>query len=202
MSLVLASTSPRRATLLREAGVAFTQDSPGIDDAAEAALLAACRVAGHDPAAVVRRLALAKLLAAAVRLPGQTILAADTICHLDGELLGKADDEAHARAILGRLRGRAHEVLTGVALLAGAGRLLADVVTSHVRFNRFDEATLEAFLATGLWAGKAGAYGIQDAESAPLIEGVTGSVANVKGLPIERVRSLLAEAGLPAGEAG
>ena len=196
MTLILASTSPRRADLLRAAGVAFEQVSPGLDDAAERLLLAGFLADGLSPPQVVARLGLAKLLAAARAHPGRAILAADTICHLDGELLGKARDAAHAREVLSRLRDRTHEVLTGLAVIEPAGRIHHEVARSVVRFAAFDDATLEAFLASGLWQGKAGAYGIQDPASAPLIAAVEGCVDNVKGLPTPRALALLRAAGL------
>ena len=198
MTLILASTSPRRADLLRAAGVAFEQVGPGLDDAAEGLLLAGYLADGLAPPQVVARLGLAKLLAAARTHPGRAILAADTICHLDGELLGKARDLAHARQVLGQLRDRTHEVLTGLAVIEPCGRIHHAVERSTVRFAAFDDATLDAFLAADLWQGKAGAYGIQDPASAPLIAAVEGCVDNVKGLPPERALTVLRAAGLAA----
>lgn len=195
MTLLLASTSPRRADLLHELGLPFAQVDSGLDDAAEARLQAAC--GALPPERLVRRLALAKLLAAARAHPGRALLAADTLCHLEGRVVGKAADRAQAAAILEDFRARTHEILTGLALLAPDGRLRVAVATSRVAFRDFDRAALEAYLDTGLWRGKAGAYGEQDPESAALIAEVQGSRSNVRGLPLESLRALLAELGLP-----
>ncbi len=199
--LLLASTSPRRAALLAELGVAFEVADPGLDDAAKVGLAAAALALGLGPAQVVVRLAVAKALAAARRArPAQAVLAADTEVILDGAPLGKAADAAAARAALRRLRGRAHEVFTGLALLDARGRLTTGAERSVVRFAAFAEPALEGYVVSGAWRGKAGAYGVQDPEAAPLLAGVEGSLTNVVGLPLERVRTLLGPAG-PAGGA-
>ena len=189
--LLLASTSPRRATLLGEAGLEFCQVDPGLSDADEAALAADALEVGCDPPAVARRLALAKLLAALARTGhAGPALAADTLIVHRGALLAKAADIEEARAILGRLRGERHEVLSGVAVRLASGEVRADTCASQVTFTAFPPEALEAFLATGLWRGKAGAYGVQDPETAPLVARVEGSGSNVKGLPMEVVRAL------------
>ena len=191
--LLLASTSPRRARLLGEAGLAFRALSPGVSDADEEELERDLCAQGLTPAEVVERLALAKLCAG-LRLarPGEQVLAADTTVALGPRLLGKAKDEALARRCLQLLRGREHEVHSGVAVADPSGRVRAGVATSAVVFREFTSSELEAFLASGAWRGKAGAYGVQDAESAPLVEEVRGSRSNVIGLPLELVQELLA----------
>lgn len=190
--LLLASTSPRRSELLRSAGVAFEALDPGVDDAAEALVADDARARGLDAAAAVTRVALLKLLAALPRArAGQRVLAADTTVVLDGALLGKAADRAAAAGMLGRLRGRGHEVLTAVALVGDGGRLHVEVERSEVRFAAFDDGALQAYLDSGGWRGKAGAYGVQDEAAAPLVAGVSGSWSNVVGLPLERVSAML-----------
>ncbi len=193
--LILASTSPRRADLLVALGRPFTVLDPGIDDGAEAALASDARARGHGAAETLRRLAVAKLLASVGRSPrGADVVAADTAV-VDGErLLGKARDRGHAREVLWSLRGRSHRVLSGVAVRRGDGRLLTGVAESEVRFRPFTAEVLDAFLDHEVWPGKAGAYGVQDPETAPLVEGVSGSESNVRGLPLEVVRALLEEA--------
>lgn len=194
--VLLASTSPRRATLLGEAGLTFRQVDPGLSDADEEALAGEAQTLACQPAQVARRLALAKLIAALGReAPAGAALAADTFLVHRGALLGKAAHEAQAREILGRLRGDRHEVLSGVAVRLTDGTLRTGTCTSQVAFTSFDAATLETFLASGLWRGKAGAYGVQDPETAPLVARVEGSPSNVKGLPMELVQELL---GAPA----
>lgn len=190
--LLLASTSPRRSRLLQELGLAFEAIDPGVDDVAEAAVADDARARGIDAAGAVTRIAVVKLLAALPRArAGQPVLAADTAVVLDGAMLGKARDVAEAGAMLASLRGRAHEALTGVALVDAAGRLRTAVATSVVRFAAFEPAALEAYLGSGDWRGKAGAYGLQDPGAAPLVAGVEGSRSNVVGLPLELVSAML-----------
>lgn len=190
--VLLASTSPRRAALLREAGLTFRQVDPGLSDAHEEGLAEAALALGCDPPGVARRLALAKLLAALGReAPGGPALAADTFLVHDERLLGKAPDEAAARDTLQRLRGQRHDVLSGVAVRGPGGELRTGTCRSQVAFTSFSPPALEAFLATGLWRGKAGAYGVQDPETAPLVAAVEGSQSNVRGLPMELTLELL-----------
>jgi septum formation protein len=188
----LASTSPRRRDLLAAEGVELTVVGSGLDDAAEAGLALEAGGRGLDVAAVVQRLALAKLLATLpAATAGQPALAADTAVELDGAMIGKAQHREEAKAILTRLRGRRHAIHTGIALADRTGRLHVDVATSYVTVFAFSPAALEAYLDTGAWAGKAGAYGVQDAASAALVARVEGSRSNVLGLPVERVLELL-----------
>lgn len=189
--LTLASTSPRRADLLRGLGVEFRAIDPGFGDRAEGALEGEARRAGLDVPAIVRRNALAKLLAALAAGHAPPVLASDTVVADEGRILGKARDRAHARAMLTSLRGRGHEVWSGVAYIDPRGSLTLDAVRSWVRFRAFEPAALDAFLETEAWRGKAGAYGVQDEEAGFLWESVEGSVDNVKGLPTERVAELL-----------
>lgn len=168
---------------------------PGVSDAAEAALFAQARARGASPAECVTELALVKLLAGVRQAePGQPVLAADTIVALegpDGLELGKPTDRAAAAEMLRALSGTTHVVCTGVASVDEGGRLQRGVATTTVRFRPYDEATLQTFLDAEVWQGKAGAYGVQDPASAPLIEGVEGSRSNVIGLPLELVREHL-----------
>ncbi|MCA8921663.1 MAG: Maf family protein [Planctomycetes bacterium] len=189
--LVLASTSPRRADLLRALEVEFTAVDPGLGDAAEQALVVEALQAGVSPSGVVRRVALAKLLAACARGHSGPLLACDTVVADGPRLLGKPQDEAAARAMLESLRGRVHDVWSGVAYVDARGSLTLDAERSRVRFRAFAPERLDAFLASGQWRGKAGAYGVQDEEAGFLWEAVEGSVSNVKGLPVERVAPLV-----------
>lgn len=192
MRLLLASTSPRRARLLQEAGWTLDVVDPGVDDRAESAVADQAGARGLGAAEAVLRIALVKLLAALPRAAaGQVVVAADTTVALEGAMLGKAVDEAEARRMLVSLRGRGHEALTGLAIVDRDGRLRTEVVRSVVRFHAFPDAPLEAYLASGAWRGKAGAYGLQDPGAAPLIEGVEGSRSNVVGLPLEAVSAIL-----------
>lgn len=190
--LLLASTSPRRAMLLGQAGIPFRAVDPRLGDGDEAALAGEATLLGCDPPAIARRLALAKLLAVLPREEASPALAADTFLVHEGALLGKPRDQDDARRTLEGLRGQRHDVLSGVAVRDAHGRLRLGTCTSQVTFNRFAPAALEAFLETGLWRGKAGGYGVQDPETAPLVASVEGSPSNVKGLPMELVEELLA----------
>ena len=190
--LLLASTSPRRRELLTELDLNFEVIDGRLDDAAEHTIVRASEARGLGPAEIVKRIAVAKLMATLPRLvPGQRALTADTTVASEGRPLGKASDRAQARSMLRSLAGSEHHVHTGVAAVDAHGRLKVDVATSRVTMKAFDDETLEHYLDQGVWQGKAGAYGVQDAEASPLISEVVGSRSNVKGLPLELVRTLL-----------
>jgi septum formation protein len=179
LRLYLASSSPRRRELLRQIGI-----QPAIlDTTAEESALP-----GESPRDLVRRLAESKVRHATEELPARPtgiILAADTVVVLDGECLGKPGSDAEATAMLNRLRGRAHEVLTGVFLMRTEdGRSVSDSTATHVRFRDYDEKTIAAYVATGEGRDKAGAYGIQG-RGVLLVESIEGSWSNVVGLPLE-----------------
>lgn len=191
-AVLLASTSPRRAALMRDAGFELQALDPGIDDRAEDVVAGHARGDGRDPAAVVTRVALVKLLATLPRAAaGQRVVAADTAVVVDGDMLGKAADHDDAARMLRRLRGRDHEAITGVAGIGQDGRLRTDVGRSRVRFTAFSDHELEVYLASDSWRGKAGAYGVQDAAARPLIATVEGSLSNVVGLPLELLFAIL-----------
>jgi septum formation protein len=191
--IVLASSSPRRRVLLRELGVAFCVRVPDVDERP---------LPGEAPGPHVRRLALAKARAVVRGLaPGsgaQWVLGADTVVALDGTILGKPRDAADAERMLARLSGRTHEVLTGVALVpAGGGRARSAVVRSRVEMKPFDAAAIRRYVAGGEPLDKAGSYAVQG-RGRHLVARVRGSLTNVVGLPLERLRQLFAAAGVPA----
>lgn len=161
--MLLASGSPRRIELLTALGVEFDVVAPDLDENAF-----------PEPA-------LAK--AEAVARPGEVTLAADTLVHLDGVVLGKPADLDHAREMLHGLAGRDHIVRTVVALIGATGRRLRFAVRSRVWTKPADAARIEAFLATGEPLGKAGAYNIQGAGGA-LIDSYEGCYSNIVGLPL------------------
>lgn len=161
--LRLASSSPRRIELLQALGVAAEIVAPDIDENAF-----------PEPA-------VAK--ADAVAAAGRVTLGADTLVHLDDEVMGKPKDTEHAREMLYRLAGRDHLVRTTVALIGAAGRRLRFAVRSRVWTKPADAERIEAFLATGEPLGKAGAYNIQGAGGA-LIARYEGCYANIVGLPL------------------
>ena len=143
-------------------------------------------------------LALAKARVVALEVaPGPAlVLGADTEVVLDGRLLGKPRDAAHAVEMLELLRGRAHEVITGLAVVdAATGREEAQSVTSRVRMGDYSAAEIEAYVATGEPFDKAGGYAVQG-EGGRLVREVEGCFTNVVGLPVEATRRLLARWGL------
>jgi septum formation protein len=139
-----------------------------------------------DPRAVAEENARRKALA----VPGALVLGADTDVALDGAILGKPRDAAHARELVGRLNGRTHEVVGGIALARGGEIVATAVETTLVTFKASDDAALAAYVATGEWEGRAGGYAIQGA-GRRLVERIEGDYLNVVGLPLERLRAAL-----------
>jgi septum formation protein len=185
--LVLASASPRRGRILRDLGVSFRVLVSHEDESLQP---------GEDGAAAVERLARAKALAVAA---GETlpVLAADTEVLCDGHILGKPADERDALAMLRRLQGRAHEVVTGVCVVS-RGVARSGVERSVVRFAPMSERELAWYAATGEPLDKAGGYHV-DGKGALFIETVEGSPSNVAGLPVRLLLRLVREAGLDLG---
>ncbi len=149
--------------------------------------------------AMVARLAEAKARAVAAQLQGEdrefVIVGADTTVELDGEILGKPDDSAHAREMLAKLSGRTHHVLTGIFLLRlPDGETRAAVETSAVTFAPLDEREIGGYIASGEPLGKAGAYAIQGL-AGRFIPRIEGCYFNVVGLPLARLYALLRELG-------
>lgn len=180
--IVLASASPRRRRLLTEAGIDHIVRAAQVDESFDSAL---------SPEAVVLLLAERKVRDVAGREPGRIVLGADTVVVLHGSILGKPADAAEARRILGRLSGRTHRVLTGVFLLnSGTGEHRELVATSCVTFRDLVPGEIDAYVESGEPIDKAGAYGIQGAGSAFVVQ-LEGSYENVVGLPVEEVRRLL-----------
>jgi nucleoside triphosphate pyrophosphatase len=148
-------------------------------------------------AQAVARLALDKARAVATRVGEGVVLGADTVVVVDGRPLGKPVDPAEARAMLRRLRGREHEVITGVAVVdARTGRAESAAVVSRVRMAEYDEGAIEAYVATGEPLDKAGAYAIQG-QGGTLVADLQGSFSNVIGLPLEETAGLLRAFGVP-----
>jgi len=189
--LVLASGSPRRADLLRAAGYDFDVVVTDVDEAIRA---------GEQPEIYVRRLA-AEKSAAAVRGAGgggpegppyvspPVILGADTVVVVDGEILGKPRDDAHAEAMLRLLSGKRHMVVTGISLRQGAYEL-GRVEQTSVFFRALSADEVAWYVASGEGRDKAGAYAIQGLASR-FIPRIEGSYSNVVGLPLAAVAELL-----------
>ena len=136
-----------------------------------------------------RELALENARRKALAVPGELVLGADTDVGLDGEVLGKPRDSAHARELLARLAGRRHEVVGGIAIAEHGAITAQDVVVTAVDFRALDDATLDWYVATGEWEGRAGGYAIQG-RGAALVAGIEGDYLNVVGLPLARLLDL------------
>jgi septum formation protein len=196
-ALVLASGSPRRRALLVDLGASFTATAVVVDEGA---------LPGEPAPDYVLRVATKKAYAARASHADSWILAADTSVEIDGLILGKPNDVDAARAMLGRLSGRTHRVLTAVVLLAPGGRVEVDeVVTAEVRFRPLAAEEIERYVASAEPFDKAGGYGVQGA-ARHFVEEVTGSYTAVVGLPMELVESALRSRGLlaatPTGRGG
>jgi len=183
--LVLASASPRRRRILELLGLPFEVVPSEI---------AEIPAAGESPVAFALRAARDKAFEVAARSPGRTVLGADTVVEIDGEVLGKPGSAAEAAAMLGRLSGREHAVHTAACLVvAGAATALVD--TAAVRFTRLTEGMVSWYVATGEPMDKAGAYAVQGLGGL-FVVGVSGSPSTVVGLPVHRLPELFAGHGL------
>ncbi|MGE5597932.1 MAG: Maf family protein [Bacteroidota bacterium] len=186
--LILASTSPRRAALLRKLGIPFRVEPSDYSEQA-----------GNrpgDPARLVEELAAGKAKEVSARLGRGLVLGADTVVALSGAVLEKPSDPEDARRMLAALSGRWHEVHTGLALIRAD---IMEVRTAHertrVKFRTLLPGEIDAYVRTGEPMDKAGAYGIQGLGAA-LVERVDGCYTNVVGLPLACLISLLREGGI------
>jgi septum formation protein len=188
MRLVLASASPRRLGLLKQIGI--------VPDAVDAAELDETPLADETPRRLALRLAIAKAVEVMARHPGAYVLAADTVVAVGRRIMPKANDAVQVRDCLKLMSGRAHRVLTGVAVVAPDGRVASRLVESRVHFKRLSHAEVEAYLACGEGVGKAGGYAIQG-RAAALVISLHGSYSGVVGLPLYETASLLNGLGMP-----
>lgn len=194
-NIILASSSPQRERLLREAGYEFAIVAP--HDSAECGI---CSTGG--PAAMVVELAQSKAADVANQLLEREqeceefciIVACDTIAECDGAILGKPTNEDHAREMLLRLRGKVHRVYSGLCVWPFQGGDEYDTPDSRaavteLRMDEISDSQLDEYLASGLWQGKAGAFGYQDREG--WLHVLKGSESNVIGLPMELLEEML-----------
>ena len=197
MRIYLASRSPRRRELLHQVGIDFEtvlfrgggRSDPEIDETP---------YPGEDPVAYVERVARAKAvygsrLLAERHMILRPVLAADTTLAVDGEIIGKPLDAVDATAILRRLSGRSHQVLTGVAV-AYLGRMEYVLSTSEVRFRPLSDDEIRQYVLSGEPMDKAGAYGIQG-KAALFVEYMAGSYTGIMGLPVCETGELLKKFG-------
>ena len=182
--LVLASGSPRRRELLQAMGARFEIRPADVDESA---------LPGESPEQHVLRLARDK--SQALVLPGELVLAADTVVVVDGDVLGKPRDTDDARDMLRRISGRRHEVLTGLALTDGNRHLTIDSLErSEVEIAPITEEEIVWYVATGEPLDKAGSYAIQGL-GALFVNSVKGNYTNVVGLPLPPTQALFRNLG-------
>ena len=188
--LILASASPRRADLLRAAGIKVDVRPANVDEAVRP---------GEPPEQYACRLAREKALAISIRSPGRLILGADTVVVVNGLILGKPNDADDAIRMLRLLSGRRHDVITGVALVAPDGasgpRVDSRAEATAVEFAPLSDSEIEWYVASGEPMDKAGGYAIQGLASR-FVTRVEGSYSNVVGLPIALVYEMCTRAGL------
>ena len=185
-SIYLASRSPRRAELLQQMGVLFTVVPADIDETPHAM---------EQSDAYVKRLAIEKAQAGYALVLQKAwfempVLAADTTVSIDGEILGKPQDDEDAYRMLSLMSGRWHEVHTGIAV-AQAGHVAMEISSTMVQMDDLSDAVIHAYIATGEPKDKAGAYGIQDWIGVIGIKGIEGDFYNVMGLPVSKLLSFL-----------
>lgn len=180
MKIILASSSPRRLKMLTEHGFKFEVIPPSVDES---------RLPGEDPAAYVKRLALAK--AKNVAADKALVIGADTAVVLNSEFLDKPTSPDEAKRILMKLSGRAHQVFTGIGIICSAcGNIAADCDRTTVHFNDLTEALILEYIETGEPMDKAGAYGIQGMGSF-LVREIEGELDTVIGFPMKLFKKMI-----------
>lgn len=184
--LLLASASPRRLDLLKQAGIVPALVIPAdIDETPQKAEL---------PPAYAQRIAATKALKLRDSHPDHIILSADTVVGCGRRILPKAETEQQARSCLDLLSGRRHRVMTAVSIIAPDGKQITKTVTSIVQFKRLSPADIQAYIDSGEWHGKAGGYAVQGL-GALYIPFISGSYSNIVGLPLYETVNMLRAAG-------
>lgn len=187
MQILLASTSPRRRELLKLLGLEFNLIPPTCDETLTPHL---------TPSEQTRQLAQDKAQSVAIQHPEDLVIGSDTVIEIEGKLLGKPENMKEAETMLRELRGRVHQVHTGVAFIKQASNFSIDFVeTAHVWIKPFGETALNEYLATEESLGKAGAYSIQE-KGAQLIEKIEGDYPTIVGLPLWRTAKVLEQQGV------
>jgi len=183
--MILASASPRRRELLAEAGYEFVVQPP--HESAECGWRP-----GEAAGDLVARLARQKAADVASRCPAGLVVGCDTVVECCGQILGKPQDRTHARQMLELLRGHEHAVVSGLCLWAVPGdRHQVRIAVTRLIMAPISDAQLGAYLDSGDWEGKAGAFGYQDGHD--WLQILAGSASNVVGLPLELLDEMLAE---------
>lgn len=190
-SIILASASPRRRQLMRDAGYEFTVVVPGIDESAFSG-------DGIDAREFTKKLALAKAKSIAQSYPDYFVIGADTVADFDGRIIGKAADATDAETITRMLFSKPHKVVTGLAIIRlsdNAELIESDSTTVYPRRMTAEQIALH--IEGGTWRDKAGAYAIQETGD-EFVEKIEGSLTNVMGLPMELLESLFERLGISA----
>jgi septum formation protein len=185
VAFILASASPRRRELLRQAGYVFTIVPPNVDESVFSTV-------GIEAAAYAERLALAKAKNVAERYPDRLVIGADTVVDSQGEIIGKPTDAEDAERITRKLFSKPHRVITGIALLRLCDNtevVRSDSTTVYPKPMTAEQ--IAGHIKGGSWRDKAGAYAIQETGD-EFVERIEGSLTNVMGLPMELMESLLA----------
>jgi septum formation protein len=186
-TVILASASPRRSSLLRQSGVEFTTAPADVDERV---------LPGETPEGYAGRMSLDKARSAAVTAGEGIVIAADTIVVLKNEILGKPSDAQDAVRMLSMLSGRIHQVLTAITVMdAATGKTMTRLSRTKVRFRRLTAEEIALYVRTGEPLDKAGAYGIQG-KGALLVSRIEGCYFNVVGLPISILSEMLGEFGV------
>ena len=189
MKLILASSSPRRASYLKELRIPFRKVVPEVDET---------RRPGESPRRYVRRLAVEKATTVSARHPTAWVVAADTTVVIDGRVLGKPKDRRQAKRMLSTLSGRSHRVMSGIALAHDATSTVASAVSvTRVFFRPLSNEEIDWYVDTGEPLDKAGAYGAQG-RGGLLLSRIEGSFSNVVGFPLEKFYELARRVSLEA----
>jgi len=182
LTVVLASASPRRISLLRQTGLNFKIQPSSVDESS---------ISYKTPRELALKTAYAKALDVAEDYPSALIIAADTVVSLEDKVYGKPTDNKNAREILRKLSGKTHSVITGIAVKEGGKSTAAlDAVETKVKIKKLTEKEIADYVATGEPLDKAGAYAIQE-KGGRFVEAIEGCYFNVVGLPLPRLIEML-----------
>ncbi len=187
MKIVLASKSPRRKEMLIEAGYDIEVDVSNFDELS---------VKESDIKELVKAIAKGKATTVADRHKEEDaiIVAADTLVYFEGKEIGQQHNDEDAKTCIQKLLGKTHQVLSGICIMnLTTGNMLQDVEESKVTLKNVPEKTLIAYIKSGQYKGKAGAYNIADPEFDSFVESIEGSYSNIMGFPIDKIKQMIEE---------
>ena len=185
MKVILASESPRRKDLLSSIGCKFEVYSPNADES---------MFEGEAPESACRRLSILKAANASMLYAQAVVIAADTIVVINNCIYGKPRDAIEAKLMLSSLSGNVHKVITGLTVIF-SDVTITETESTFVRFRKLSETDIEAYISTGEYQGKAGAYAIQGYGSL-FVERIDGDYYNVVGLPLQKLSVMLERIGI------